>query len=176
MISPGDDFDELFRSFRHEAWRWECQGTYREPDEAEPWRRWRQGEPDDLEWLRPWLDEVRTAVCAGKTFARVRVFDEPLTEYQRWQVDVSAANVGAGEDMRILTRNQARYLRLPDHDFWLFDEANLARMHFEAGQFVGPEIVTSPAEVDRYRRWKAIAWQHAVPFDVYVQRISQRSR
>ncbi len=176
MTSPGDEFDELFRSFRREAWRWECKGTYREPDEAQPWRRWTQGEADNLEWLRPWLDEVQAAACEGKTFARVRVFDKPLTEYQRWQLDVSAANIGAGEDMRILSRNQTRYLRLPDHDFWLFDDAAVARMKFDEGQFVGAEIVTDSADVDRYRRWKAIAWQHAVPFTVYVQRMSQRSR
>lgn len=175
-IEPGDEFAALFRSFAGQAWRWECQGTYRQPDESAAWQRWRAGEPDELEWLRPWLENVREATRQGRGFARVRVFSERLTEYQRWQIDVTPVNLDAGEDVRVLTESQANALELPDQDFWLFDDARVAVLHFEDERFAGTEIVSDPDAVWRYRTWKARAWQHAVPFATYVQEFSQRSR
>lgn len=174
-LASGDTLAELFRTFARQAWRWECQGTYRQPAEAEPWRRWRAGEKDDLEWLSPWLSQVRTATRDGRGFARVRVFGEPPTEYQRWQIDLSPENIAAGEDMRVLTESQARALALPGQDFWLFDDERVALMYFEDEQFVGIEVITEPSEVARYRRWKMLAWHHAVYFRSYVRQHRQRS-
>lgn len=170
--APVDELDQLFESFTREAWRWECQGTYWQPNDEAAWNHWRKGEPYDLDWMGPWLDEVRAANDAGKTIARVRVYDVPMTAYERWQVQVTPANVDAGEDIRILTRQQAQRLDLPDHDFWLFDDGVAARMHFEQEQFVGSELVTEPAELARYLRWKNIACQNAVSFAAYVQKSS----
>ena len=175
-IEPGAEFAELLRSFRTEAWRWESQGTYRQPAEEEPWRRWRAGEPDSLDWLRPWLDDVRAATRSGRRFARVRVFHQPPTEYQRWQLDVTPVNISAGEDMRVLTASQAVDLALPAHDFWLLDDTRVARMHFHDQQFVGAELIDDPDEVDLYREWKRTAWDHAVPFADYMHDATQRSR
>lgn len=175
-VLPGAEFDELLRSFGHRAWRWECQGTYHQPAEAEPWRRWRAGEPDDLAWLRPWLNDVAAATRAGRIFSRVRVFHEPPTEYQRWQLDVTPANIAAGEDMRVLTQAEASALGLPARDFWLFDESRVALMYFENQRFAGTEIIASPQEVNRYRAWRDIACDHAIPFMAYLQDLTQRSR
>ncbi|GAA4616288.1 DUF6879 family protein [Saccharopolyspora hordei] len=175
-VLPGAQFDELLRSFRRRAWRWECQGTYRQPAEAEPWRRWRAGEPDDLAWLRPWLDQVAAATREGRSIARVRVFREPPTEYQRWQLEVGEANVAAGEDVRVLPESRARSLGLPTHDFWIFDEARVALMHFEDQQFAGSEIIASPEEVNRYLRWWGTACEHAVPLLAYRHEVIGRRR
>ena len=51
---------------------------------------------DDLDWLRPWLDDVRAATKAGRAFQRVRRLTDPLTEYLRWQMEVTPANAEAG--------------------------------------------------------------------------------
>lgn len=174
-LASGERLAELFQTFTTQAWRWECQGTYRQPAEAEAWRRWRAGESDDLAWLRPWLRQVQEATRGGRGFARVRVFGEPPTEYQRWQIDLSPENIAAGEDMRVLTASQAGALALPDQDFWLFDDECVALMYFEDEQFAGIEIITEPGEVDRYRRWKALAWHDAVSFHSYVHQHPQRS-
>lgn len=168
-LAPAERLAELFSSFTRQAWRWECQGTYREPGESEAWNRWWDGETDDFAWLRPWLDQVQEARRVGREFARVRVFAEPPTEYQRWQLDVSPENIAAGEDLRVLTEGWARTLALPEHDFWLFDDELVAVMRFENEQFADLEVLTSRGQVDRYRRWKAIAWHHAMSFDRYVQ-------
>lgn len=167
----GEDFANLFRQFSHSAWRWEAQGTYHQPGEVEPWQRWREGHPvlADLEWLRPWLDDVRTATQAGKRFERVRMMTEPPTEYLRWQLEVTPANIEAGEIMRILPESVARSLRLPDHDFWLFDDERVAVLHFTVDDLKGAEIITDPAAVSQYRSWRDLAIRHSVPFDEYGQ-------
>ncbi len=175
MSSAEEELDELFTSFSRQAWRWECQGTYRQPGEVEPWRRWREGEHDDLEWLRPWLLNVEAATNRGRYFQRVRVFSEPPTEYQRWQIDVSPANIAAGEEFRVLTASRASALELPTQDFWVFDDDRVALMYFEDEQFVGHRILTEPDEVERYRQYKALAWREAVPFAEYLREPTLRS-
>ncbi|MEU4444917.1 DUF6879 family protein [Actinosynnema sp. NPDC050801] len=167
----GEGFADLFRRFSRSAWRWEAQGTYRQPDEAEPWQRWREGVPatDDLEWLSPWLEDVRTATRAGRRFERVRVLTDPLTEYLRWQMEVTPANIAAGEVIRVLPEADARALDLPGYDFWLFDDERVAVLHFTANDLDGAEIITDPATVARHRSWRDVAWRHAVAFEDYAQ-------
>lgn len=162
-----NEFDQLFATFTRSAWRWESQAVYHEPSEVEPWQRWRDGLADDLEWLRPWLDDIRAATRAGKRFERVRMFTKPLTEYLRWQLDVTPANSAAGEDIRWLAEDRARQLDLPEYDFWLFDDQTVARMHFSDTGMTGAEIFTDSATVARHRAWRDVAWQHAIPFDEY---------
>jgi hypothetical protein len=167
----GEGFADLFRQFSTSAWRWEAQGTYHQPDEVEPWQRWRDGVPvsTDLDWLAPWLDLVRAATRAGKRFERVRMITEPLTEYLRWQLEVTPANLDAGEDIRVLTEAEARRLNLPDQDFWLFDNERVAVLHFGPSDLDGTEIITEPATVARYRTWRDVAWRHAVAFEQYTR-------
>lgn len=163
----GDDFAALFRTFRRSAWRWEAQGVYHQPDEAEAWQRWRAGVPveNDLDWLQPWLDEVRAATRAGKRFQRVRLLTDPLTEYLRWQDDVTPLNIAAGEEIRQLSAAMAADLDLPEHDFWLFDDEWLAVLHFLPDGLDGAEIITEAATVTRYRTLRDTAWDHAVSFE-----------
>lgn len=165
----GEGFADLFRQFSSSAWRWEAQGTYRQPDEVEPWQRWRDGVPvsTDLDWLAPWFDLVRAATGAGKRFERVRMITDPPTEYLRWQMEVTPANIDAGEDIRILSDADAGRLNLPDQDFWLFDDARVAVLHFGPSDLDGAEIITDPATVARYRSWRDAAWRHAVTFQQY---------
>jgi hypothetical protein len=167
----GEDFADLFRSFSHTAWRWEAQGTYHQPGEVEPWQRWREGIPvlSDLEWLRPWLDDVRAATQAGRKFERVRMMTEPLTEYLRWQVEVAPANIEAGEVMHVIPESTARTVGLPKEDFWLFDDERVAVLHFTPDDLLGAEIITDPATVARYRSWRDLAMQYAVAFEDYVK-------
>ena len=167
----GEDFADLFRTFSRWAWRWEAQGTYRQPDEVEPWQRWREGVPAtaDLEWLRPWLDDVQAATRAGRRFERVRLMTEPPTEYLRWQMDVTPANIAVGEVIRLLPESKAWALGLPREDFWLFDDERVAVLHFTSDDLKGAEIITDPATVARYRSWRDLAVRHAVAFEEYAQ-------
>ncbi|MET8761283.1 DUF6879 family protein [Lentzea sp. NPDC004782] len=170
LISP-TAFADLFRTFERSAWRWEAQGEYHQADEVEPWQRWRDGVPvaDDLAWLSGWLDDVQSATRAGRAFQRVRKLTDPLTEYLRWQMEVTPANVEAGEEIRLLPDRVARELGLPDHDFWIFDGGKVAVLQFGPEGLTGAEIVTEPATVAQYKSWRNLAWTAAVPFDDFVK-------
>jgi len=138
--------------------------VYREPKETPLLRAWLAGEPDDLAWMRGWLDNIRAIRRAGKEFGRVRMLSEPLTDYLRWQMTITPTNIAAGEDIRLLPASRAKDLELPTHDFWLFDDERLALMHFGESGFLGAEMVTDHDTVARHRAWRDTAVGNAVPY------------
>lgn len=168
-LVAGEEWGRLFRTFERSAWRLETQGIYREPDETEYFRRFLNGEPDDLSWMRDWLANIRAITEAGKFFGRVRVLTDPLTDYLRWEIAVTPANIQAGEDIRFLVAARAAELGLPDHDYWLFDDERVAWMHFGDQGFIGAELITDPAVVAQHRAWRELAWTHALTYDDYAR-------
>jgi hypothetical protein len=166
-VAPGPEFAELFRTFRHSAWRLETQGVYHEPYEQAELARFLVGQPLDVSYLADWLDDVRTATHSGRRFERVRVLTEPLTDYLRFELTVAPHNAEAGEDIRVLSPAEAQRLRLPDHDFWLFDDERVAVMEFGPAGLIGADIHTDPGTVTQHRQWRDLAWRHATPFETY---------
>jgi hypothetical protein len=159
------EFEQLFDTFTRSAWRLECQGTYNEPEEREPFRRFLAGEPDDLEWIADWWAWVRSITQAGKRFERVRVVFDPLGDYQRFELGLlTPPAIEAGEDIRVLTADRARELELPDHDFWLFDDARVALMHFGPDGVTGAELLDDTATVRPFLDVRDRAWDASVPY------------
>src|SRR5437764_1112204 len=110
---------------------------------------------------------IRTAAAEGRRFSRVRVFDVPPSDYNRFSFAVSHHNNAAGEDIRYLTRDQAA--ELPDHDYWLFDSRKLVRMQFDDDdRFLGAEIIEDPAVIVQHNYWRDAAWHHAVRRDDFA--------
>lgn len=164
-LATGAQFDELFRSFRRSAVRLETRQTYRTEVEAKPLRQFLAGEPVDLDWFRPWVDDVRSAVQAGRQFRRVRLFQDPLTDYLRFELWMCQFNIEAGEQMTYLPVAEADRLNLPNYDYWLFDNERLALMYFtNDGVPQGAQIVTDSAIVDCHQRWLNQAAEHAIPY------------
>jgi len=164
------DRAEFFRtitSFARSAWRWECQGVYHEPEEQEPFARWRQGRPD-YAFLDDWLAMVRSWRADGKTFERVRMLTDPPSDYQRWMLSLTHLNVDAGDDIRWLGEADARRLGAPSEDFYLLDDERVVLMRFGEGGVAGAEVTDAPARVEAARRWRTLAWQHAIPHTEYV--------
>lgn len=58
----------------------------------------------------------------------------------------------------------------PDHDFWLFDDRDVYRMHYTPeGKFIGGELL--PAErLTEYQGYRDLALTRAVPFAAYWER------
>jgi hypothetical protein len=168
-LLTGADFGQVLAGFERTARRLETRDRYASPAEDEVVRRFLAGEPLGPAFLQVWLDQVRDATAAGKRVERVRVVSEPLSDYKRAEMVICRYNVEAGEDISYLKRGTATALDLPDYDYWLFDSARLALMHFtEEGQFVGAEVVTHPGVVARHQRWFALARQAAVPYWQYL--------
>ncbi|HEX7659853.1 MAG TPA: hypothetical protein VF444_10250 [Pseudonocardiaceae bacterium] len=133
---------------------------YNAPYENESVRKFLAGEPDDLEWSSSWLQRVRDARTAGRTFARVRVVSVPLTDYSRFGLWASQFTVAAGEDIRYIARDLAA--ELPQHDFWMFDSRTVIKMHFDdQSVYLGGELVEDPAEIVQHNYWRDAAWHQA---------------
>ena len=118
-------------------------------------------EPVDIGWFQNWLSMIRAATAGGRRFSRVRVVSVPLTDYSRFGVFCSEYTNAAGEEIRYLTRDQAR--DLPDYDYWLFDSRLLIKMHFdEEEHFLGGEVIKDPAVIVQRGYWRDAAWHREV--------------
>jgi hypothetical protein len=128
-----------------------------------------EGKPGDLSWMQPWLRMVGEAKEDGRRFARVRVVDLPMSDWNRYSYVLAAHNIAAGEDIRYLARDQGSAAGLPDQDYWLFDSSKLVVMRFdEADRFIGGELVEDPAEVVRANYWRDAAWHTALRRDDFA--------
>ncbi|KQC37000.1 hypothetical protein UK82_17405 [Frankia sp. ACN1ag] len=163
----GAEFDRLFRSFEHTAFRLEARDDYLVSYEAEALRQFVAGEEVDLGWFQDWLAMIGGATAEGRRFTRVRVVTVPLSDYSRFGVFCSQYTNAAGEDIRYLPRDQAA--SLPDYDYWLFDSRLLVRMHFADDlTFLGGEVITDPAIVVQHSYWRDAAWHRAVRRDDFA--------
>jgi hypothetical protein len=166
------EFDRLFETFEHTAFRLEVRDRYNAPSEVESLRKFLAGEPEDLDdgGFQDWLDLVRAATAEGRRFSRVRVVSVPLTDYSRHGIAYARNTNAAGDDIRYLTRDRARAIGLPDHDYWLFDSRKIARLHFDEGDdhLLGVEIIEDPAEVVQHNYWRDAARHWAVRRDDFA--------
>ncbi|MCX4550636.1 MULTISPECIES: DUF6879 family protein [unclassified Streptomyces] len=169
-LVSGEEFLQLFKDCSHTAFRLEVRSSYGIPDEDEPYRRFLAGKAPGLGWFAPWLDLMRTETGTGKRVARVRVIDDPPSDYLRFELWGTPHNLAAGEDIRYLGRDQAKELELPDYDFWVFDSRTVARLQFgEHDRFLGVVLSEEPTDVLHHVQWREAAWHHAITFADYEQ-------
>jgi hypothetical protein len=151
-----------------DAFRIEGEPAYRtSPDETEALAEFLAGSPgppSKFPVWQSWLDQVRvwTSPPFDKTIARVRVIDNPPTDYQRWSLWCARWHHAAGEDIRYLPRETAEALGIPRGDWQLFDYSRLVLMAFTAtGETAGKTLVTDSAVIRRYQTWRGLAARHA---------------
>ena len=167
-LVSGEAFLRLFRDVEHTAYRLEVRTSYGIPEEDEPYRRFLTHEDPGLEWFEPWLNLMREETGKGKRVERVRVIDEPPSDYLKFELWGTPYNLAAGEDIRYLARDQAVALGLPTYDYWLFDSRILARLQFgEHDRFLGVLLSDEPDDVLRHVQWQGAAWHHAITFETY---------
>jgi hypothetical protein len=161
---PGTEFWEQFTSFERSAWRFEQQPAYYLGYEREQFNRFLADDPappDENPDLRDWFAQTRHQVAEGKTIGRVRIIDEPTTDYQRWMQWMDRWNRDAGETIQYLTRAAARAAGLPvdgGNDWWLFDDQRLMLMHFDSEyRRIKVELLEGEPEVEQARRWRETA-------------------
>lgn len=166
----GEDFGRLFDTFERTAFRLETLDTYDVSEEREEINRFLAGADMGPEWAdNPW---VRSMTDRGKSVARVHVLRSPLTDYLRYELAAYPGNITAGESIGIIDLAQQDVTGLPDHDFWLFDDRDVYRMHYSPeGQFIGGELL-APQHLAGYREYRDRAMAHAVSFADYWERRS----
>src|SRR5215471_19593494 len=101
------------------------------PDDSD-WLDWQAGRRfNPAERWADWFTLVASTVARGVTVRRARLVAEPVTDYIRFEYDVTAAhNLAAGEQVRWLPRRDAAGIMVPCADFWVFDERVVLWNHF----------------------------------------------
>lgn len=168
MFLDGEVWQDFFDSMEQEAFRLETLPVYRVPQEAEPLRRFLEGEPLSTAYTQAWTERLSRLAESGKTVSRVHVIKRPLTDYLRFEFEHYRHNVAAGEDIRILDLTDRPNPGLPNQDFWMLDESRVVLMNYEPdGTQINRELVAG--DPSPYIRWKEIANEESVPFLDYLK-------
>jgi hypothetical protein len=149
-----DEFKAMFAAFETEAFRFEAQPEYPLGPGQEDFDRFLAGTstpPTEYAWLASWFEELTQFKSAGKSISRVRVLDEPMTDYQRWILWGAPWMERAGEHIMCMTRSAALQAGLPEHDWWFFDDSWVVEMHFVQGKIGDLMLVSDTQAVDSYR-------------------------
>jgi hypothetical protein len=163
-----EERDEFFTSFDHAAVHLEMRDSYGTQVEKPHLRKWERGEPDDIEWLKPWFDTVRSGTRSGKAFRRVRIISEPITEYIRWEHMDAHLFVEAGEDIRWLPRRLVSPVAFPGNDFWMFDAETVIFSVFSGnGDVIEWQLYTDTSVVQLCQSAFDSAWKLAIPHHDY---------
>lgn len=169
-----EDFDALFDRFHRTAFRLETLPSY-DVGGAEAERiaamRARRPIPERSVRSDPWLARIAlTTVRDGKRWSRVRVMDEPLTDYQADELVAYIEAQAAGDSTSLVSRSQ-----VPGHgpDFWLFDagtrDATAVVMRYdEQGRWLAAEHVTEPRQLQRLDDRRREVTAKAVPLNVFL--------
>jgi hypothetical protein len=131
---------------------------------------WRAGRPiDPAERWRDWFNLVRATVVRGIGVRRARIISEPVSEYIRFEHDVTdGLNIAAGEQVRWLPRRRASDIAVPGNDFWLFDDRLVQFNHFSGdGDWIDVERSTDPAVIKLCADAFDTVWARAVPHQSY---------
>jgi hypothetical protein len=139
--------------------------------DAELFDNWRSGNLDAVTaHYRRWLEYFTTTyVEAGRSFNRVRVVSEPLSDYQRMAVMHSGVTVDAGEGLRWLPRRLISAEALPGNDCLILDGSGVVFnvLDADAGALVEAQYSTESDVVKFCRDAFDRAWNLAVPHDDY---------
>lgn len=171
---PDDEFEERLSTIRRSAWRWEQQPAYFIGDEQPLLDAFLAGHPEPPQRaasMREWAAMIRRNTDAGLRYARVRVVEEPPTDYQRWMMWITPWCAAAGEQIDYLSRPQLAGLPpapFGSADWWLLDDAAVATQPFDAtGRRLPGELVDDPEAVAAARLWRhlvtSLTQQHRQP-------------
>jgi hypothetical protein len=159
---------ELFRSAERSAVHLEMRDGYvlDDPD----WLDWQAGNHfDPAERWRDFHNLIAATVARGVEVRRARIMSEPVTDYIKFEYDVTADhNIAAGEKVRWLPRQLTSGLTVPPNDFWVFDEKVVIWNHFAGDDsWVGEE---RSDDLDLAKLCVAsfdAVWDRAIPHEEY---------
>ncbi|MFB7474712.1 DUF6879 family protein [Kitasatospora sp. NPDC056184] len=143
------------------------------PDDPE-FARWRAGyrydnDPAKLpDWWGSWADLVAETTGRGVVVRRARIVSEPVTDYIRYEHDLTFANIAAGELVRWLPRRRAADIALPGTDLWMFDGSAVLFTYFSgAGEVVDREWRTESAVLELVSSAFESVWERATEHGDY---------
>lgn len=171
-VTP-ENFDALFDQFAATVYRLEALPTYAVAGaEAARIQAFQEGRPRPERSVRtsPWMARIATSTAAGKSWSRTRVVDNPLTGYQRYQLESYRESQAVGEQIRIAPRSAMSY---SGPDFWLFDadtdKPYAVLMHYTPEARIDRRELTRDLETIEALRWaQAAIDEHGVPLNEFL--------
>ncbi|MDT0305025.1 DUF6879 family protein [Streptomonospora wellingtoniae] len=156
---------------QHSAVHLEMRDAYQPSDpEFIAWQSGKRLDPsaDRESWWNPFLDIVAETTGRGVVMRRARIVSEPVTDYIKYEYDVTFPNVAAGELVRWLPRRNAADIALPGSDLWMFDDSTISFTYFSGvGEVVDREVRTEPEVLSLVRSAFEAVWARAVPHEEY---------
>jgi hypothetical protein len=166
------DFDALFDTFTHSAYRLETLPAYAVSQEDTALRSFLEGTPRPERSVRtsPWMRRIAVTTAAGKVWTRTRVHDTPLTDYQRFQLPAYLESQAVGDRTSLVDRTLVGDL---GPDFWLLDADTdhpyAAVMHYSRdGHFEGFDLITDLDQLAALAARREAAEAHAVPLPDFL--------
>ncbi len=163
-------FAELLAGCERSAVHLEMRDWYDVPSERfEAWKCGHREDPADRsQWWSEFHQTIADAVKRGVQVKRARVVSEPITDYIRFEYDVTFSNLAVGEQVRWLPRRRASDVCLPGNDFWCFDDRLVRFHHFSgAGAHLEDEMVSDPAVAKLCATAFEMVWERAIPHSDY---------
>ena len=166
------EFGALLANYDILAFRLEALQAYNIPDERPLIDLFDRG-AEQPEWhrLRPWTEQVRGLIAAGRTMSRVHIVNMPLSSYLEFEINWGyTSNAAAGE--QIFLRSDSLGIEAFE-DFWLIDDKTVIQMRYAAdGSWLGAELIDSPELVLPYREAMHVALDGATPLEQFLTQIS----
>lgn len=141
-LISAEEFSGLFKTFTKEAFRLELLQQFLVPQEVKSLMDFRSGMNPPKEYLTEWGSIIKNAKSRGAKMKRVRLIEEPITEYIKFEILWGyKRNVANGEEIRYIKESiyEAFKTNVPIlKDFWLFDEKICCLMEYDLlGKFLG---------------------------------------
>lgn len=172
-LTPAE-FGTLFDTFQRTVVRLEALPAYAVGG-AEGLRleAWRTGRPRPERSVRtdPWLARIAlSTIAADKQWSRVRVVDDPLTDYQRYQLASHIEAQAVGDQVRIARRADVGDV---GPDVWLFDASSpnahaVVMRYTSEGNVDRRELVTDQATVGRLAGTVGAVIAASVPLNEFL--------
>jgi hypothetical protein len=173
-VTP-EEFDAHFDRFTSMVFRLETLQDYGDPGEAERVAAFHRDDPRPERSIRtsPWLARIAATTLAGKRWQRVRVVEEPLTGYTRYELAGYVESQAAGEEIRIARPEASPALATLRRDFWMFDagtsdEFALLMNYGRGGEYEGAGLVTNPDLLLEFQAERGLALRLSVPLNEYL--------
>ena len=130
---------------------------------------WQSGKPPGRnEADAQWHALLAPLVARGGDLRRLRIVSEPLSEYVRYEYEVTPlANLAGGEAVRWLPRDKASDLRFPGNDFWLIDDYLLFNLASGDGDSLGVQPNDDASVIAFCAESFEAAWRRAINHDDY---------
>jgi hypothetical protein len=128
---------------------------------------WQRGaaQPDEIKHTA-WHDLVGRKTGEGCSMQMVHVVDRPFNDYLRYCLDWWYPNrIAAGEQVLGVDRREVDASKLPDHDFWLFDDERVIRMDYEPDGKFSAATLLNDSVAHEYTKYERYVQRFAVPFN-----------